>query len=284
MVHGMICYFGDDDLSGAAGYLAAVLGRAGVEYHHVPSWRKAPADFASRGFRGYILSDYPAAGFTTSQLAQLAEAVAQGAGLLMIGGWESFFGRTGEYRGTPLEQALPVYLAHDDDRVNCPQGCVLRQVRHHPILEGLPWNVPPVVAGYNRLAAKPDARTLLVGVRLRIEDDVRQLRFSEAEVAPMLIVGKHGRGRTAALACDVAPHWVGGMVDWGQGRIVQHLPDGGFVEMGRAYAEFLHRLVTWTAGLADWPDWYEDDVVTVPRIEAVEEDVADGAREAAPSR
>ncbi len=30
-----------------------------------------------------------------------------------------------------------------------------------------------------------------------------------------LVVGQHGRGRTAALATDVAPHWVGGLVDWG---------------------------------------------------------------------
>ncbi len=263
----MICYLGDDDLSGAAGYLAAVLGHARLEYQHIPSRRKLPNDLLTRGFRAYILSDYPASGFSSVQLAQLADAVAQGAGLLMIGGWESFFGRTGEYRGTPLEKVLPVYLAQYDDRVNCPQGCVLRQVRRHPVVDGLPWESPPVVAGFNRLAAKPEARTLLVGARLRIMDRVHELEFSEVEVAPMLVVGKYGQGRTAALACDVAPHWVGGMVDWGQGRVVQHLPDGGFVEMGPAYAEFLFRLVAWTAGSGDGPDWYEDDVITAARGE-----------------
>lgn len=263
----MICYLGDDELSGAAGYLAAVLGHARMVYQHVPSRRKVPDDLTARGFRAYILSDYPAAGFSLVQLTQLAEAVAQGAGLLMIGCWESYFGRTGEYRGTPLEKILPVYLAQYDDRVNCPQGCVLRQVRRHPIVDGLPWKLPPVIAGFNRLAAKPEARTLLVGARLRVVDEVHELEFSEVEVAPMLVVGKYGQGRTAALACDIAPHWVGGMVDWGQGRVVQHLPDGGFVEMGPAYAEFLHRLVAWTAGSSDWPDWYEDDLVTVARKE-----------------
>ncbi|NMC19652.1 MAG: hypothetical protein GYA33_04465 [Thermogutta sp.] len=279
----MICYLGDDDLNGAAGYLAAVLGHARLEYHHIPSRRKAPDDLAARGFRAYILSDYPAAGFSSLQLTRLAEAAAQGAGLLMIGGWESFFGRTGEYRGTPLEQVLPVYLTQYDDRVNCPQGCVLRQIRRHPILDGLPWELPPVVAGYNRLAAKPEARTLLVGTRLRIEDKVRELEFSEVEVAPVLVVGKYGQGRTAALACDVAPHWVGGMVDWGQGRIVQHLPHGGFVEMGPAYAEFLYRLVAWIAGCADWPDWYDDDVVTVGRTDSADADAADTGTESARS-
>lgn len=274
MVRRMICYLGDDDLSGAAGYLAAVLGHAGVEYHHIPSRCRAPGDITERGYRAYILSDYPAAGFSAMQLARLTEAVAQGAGLLMIGGWESFFGRTGEYRGTPLEKALPVYLAQDDDRVQCPQGCVLRKIRRHPILDGLPWESPPVVVGYNRLAAKPQTRTLLVGVRLRIEDSVHELRFAEAEVVPMLVVGNHGRGRTAALAYDVAPHWVGGMVDWGRGRIVQHLPDGGFIEMGPAYAEFLYRIVAWTAGYADWPDWYDDDLVTASPTESAKKEEA----------
>lgn len=280
----MICYLGDDDLSGAAGYLAAVLAHARLEYEHVPSRCKVPDDLVTRGFRAYILSDYPAAGFSLVQLARLADAVAQGAGLLMIGGWESYFGRTGEYRGTPLEKVLPVYLAQYDDRVNCPQGCVLRQIRRHPVVDGLPWDSPPVVAGFNRLAAKPEARTLLVGARLRIMDKVHELEFSEVEVAPILVVGKYGQGRTAALACDVAPHWVGGMVDWGQGRIVQHLPDGGFVEMGPAYAEFLYRLVAWTSGSGDGPDWYDDDLVTAARTELDNTVGDDAGKETAPSQ
>lgn len=280
----MICYLGDDDLSGAAGYLAAVLGHARLEYQHVPSRCKVPDDLMTRGFRAYILSDYPAAGFSSVQLARLADAVAQGAGLLMIGGWESYFGRTGEYRGTPLEKVLPVYLAQYDDRVNCPQGCVLRQVRRHPVVDDLPWESPPVIAGFNRLAARPEARTLLVGARLRIMDKVHELEFSEVEVAPILVVGKYGQGRTAALACDVAPHWVGGMVDWGQGRIVQHLPDGGFVEMGPAYAEFLYRLVSWTAGSGDGPDWYDDDLVTAARTELDNTAGDDVGKETAPSQ
>jgi len=59
------------------------------------------------------------------------------------------------------------------------------------------------------------------------------------------VVGAWGQGRTAALATDVAPHWVGGMVDWGDRRIVQDLP-GGFVEIGNWYAEFFRNLLVWT--------------------------------------
>ncbi len=280
----MICYLGDDDLNGAAGYLAAVLGHAGVRFHHIPSRRKVPGDLAFGSFQAFVLSDYPASGFSTRQLAELAGAVSAGAGLAMIGGWESFYGRTGEYRGTVLEKVLPVYLSHHDDRVNCPQGCVIRQVRRHPILDGLSWQFPPVVAGFNRLTAKPEARTLAVGLRLRIEDRVRDLRFSEAEVAPMLIVGRYDQGRTAALACDVAPHWVGGMVDWGQGRIVQHLPDGGFVEFGPAYAEFLYRLMVWVSRGTDWADWYQDDILTAPEEDIVEAAGADAGPATADSR
>jgi hypothetical protein len=60
-----------------------------------------------------------------------------------------------------------------------------------------------------------------------------------------LIVGRYGAGRTAALATDVAPHWVGGFVDWGDRRIAQAV-GGGMIEVGNWYARFFHNLVAWT--------------------------------------
>ena len=70
-----------------------------------------------------------------------------------------------------------------------------------------------------------------------------------AEQVPMLVVGKHGRGRTAAFASDVAPHWVGGFVDWGVERVTESIGDGG-IEVGADYAAFWRNLVRWTAQMA----------------------------------
>ena len=73
-------------------------------------------------------------------------------------------------------------------------------------------------------------------------------RFTPGEESPLLIVGQHGRGRVATLATDVAPHWVGGLVDWGDRRVTQEVA-GGFVEIGNWYAQFFRNLLVWTGKL-----------------------------------
>ena len=55
------------------------------------------------------------------------------------------------------------------------------------------------------------------------------------------------RGRVAAFATDVAPHWVGGLVDWGDRIITAQAPGANEVEIGNWYAELLANMVGWTA-------------------------------------
>jgi uncharacterized membrane protein len=115
---------------------------------------------------------------------------------------------------------------------------------NHPILDGLPWNTPPFIGGFNLFEAKPEAETLLEAVRF----DVRlneTLTVTTPEPFPHLVVGKYGKGNVAALATDVAPHWVGGWVDWGETRITQQTVGDGFVEVGADYATFFAQLVQW---------------------------------------
>lgn len=253
-----VCYLGDGSLSTAGAYLAGAMGYAGLPYDYVASNEKVPSDVLAEPYALYVLSDYPSGGFTIPQLEQLAQHINAGAGLLMIGGWESFFGRVGEYWRRPIEHVLPVYLLQSDDRVNCPQGCVLRQVKPHPITDYIPWDRPPVVAGFNRVFPRPGSLTLLEGDRLQITDSGGELEFAVVERVPFLVVGRFGGGRTAALACDVAPHWSGGAVDWGTRRIVWQIPAGGFVEIGDAYAQFLKQLLLWTGRFAELPDEYPE--------------------------
>ena len=72
--------------------------------------------------------------------------------------------------------------------------------------------------------------------------------FSAGAESPLLVVGECGRGRTAALATDVAPHWVGGLVDWGDGRVVQEV-NAGAIDVGNLYARFFRNLLVWTGRL-----------------------------------
>ena len=63
----------------------------------------------------------------------------------------------------------------------------------------------------------------------------------------LLAVDHRGPGRTAAFTTDVAPHWVGPLIDWGDERTI--LPDpagaGPGREVGNLYAQLMLQLLTW---------------------------------------
>ncbi len=245
---GRVCYLGDDDLPLAAVYLAGIMTHYGLAYDYVPSGR-APTDALQRGPHDlYVLSDYPAARFRPGELELVAQRVRSGAGLAMFGGWESYHGRLGEYHRTALADVLPVRMGSSDDRRNCAQPCLVKVVAEHPITAGLPWDQPPTIGGFNAWLPKPEATILLNSVQFSVRRQGDCFQFSPREEAPLLVVGQCERGRVAALATDVAPHWVGGMVDWGDRRVVQEMPFG-FVDIGCWYAQFFRKLLVWTGRL-----------------------------------
>jgi uncharacterized membrane protein len=186
-------------------------------------------------------------------MTDIAARVEQGAGLLMIGGWESFHGLLGEYDESPLAAVLPVRMQSSDDRRNFPQPCLIEKLCDHEILAGLPWERPAGIGGINVVTAKPGAETLLAAVSFSVLHAEHAYQFAPADSAPLLVVGRHGAGRTAALATDVAPHWVGGLVDWGDQRIVQAVGDGT-IEVGNWYARFFCNLVAWTGRIDEFRD------------------------------
>ena len=125
-------------------------------------------------------------------LAAIAEYVAGGGALLMIGGYMSFTGIDGRarYGKTPLAPVLPVTMLDHDDRLEKPEGFVASVAREdHPVLRGVEREWPRLL-GYNRLVAKSEATVLASH-----GDD------------PILTVGTYGEGRSAAFASDLAPHW-----------------------------------------------------------------------------
>jgi len=246
-----ICYLGDGRLEGAAGYLAAIMLHHGLGFDHVPSDVPPPDAFFQEPYALYVVSDYPAARFGQSAMLHASRRVEHGCGLVMLGGWESYFGRLGEYHDSPLAEVLPVSIQRADDRRNYAQPCLIHKVADHPILEGLPWDSPPGIGGRNAVTPKGDAQTLLASVEFRVRRTSDGWQFSPGEESPLLVVGRHHRGRTAALATDVAPHWVGGLVDWGDRRVVQEVA-GESVEVGNWYALFFRNLLTW-AGRLDQP-------------------------------
>jgi uncharacterized membrane protein len=188
--------------------LRSALDANGIDVDYLPG-HLAPARFpGSAGelsrYAAIVLSDIGANSLLLSpetfersavapnRLVAIEQYVRDGGGLLMIGGYLSFAGIEGKarYAGTPVEDALPVVIGQHDDRAEVPQGVQPTVCQHgHPVLAGVPADWPALL-GYNKLTAKPDAEVLV-----RCGDD------------PLLTLGGHGAGRSAAFASDCAPHW-----------------------------------------------------------------------------
>ena len=127
-----------------------------------------------------------------NRLDVLAEWVRAGGSLLMVGGYLSFQGieAKANYRNTSLAGVLPVEMEVGDDREEPPQGAQPPATGTHAVTQGLSdeW---PVVLGYHRLEARAGSEVLA--------------RIGEH---PLMVVDTEGKGRVAAFASDMGPHWL----------------------------------------------------------------------------
>ncbi|MDV3252762.1 glutamine amidotransferase [Devosia sp. BK] len=147
-----------------------------------------------------------------NRLAAVRDYVAQGGGLVMVGGYLTFQGidAKAQYAGSPIEEALPVTIERGDDRVEAPQGVVPKvENGGHAIVAELEaeW---PALLGYNRFAAKTGG-----DVVASVGND------------PLIVAGDFGKGRSVAFASDCGPHWAPPpFVEWaGYNRLWTQLCD-----------------------------------------------------------
>ncbi len=159
-------------------------------------------------FDVYIIGDLDSAAIGETQMRSLADAVSAGAGLLMLGGYQTY-GRGG-YAQSPLADVLPVRMnpalrrtvhSPNDDRSGQLQGPIsLRLARAHPITDlggdepSLRWQQLPPLLGANDLVGPKVAP----GVQVLLES---------TDHDPLLVIGEYGRGRTAAVAIDSTWQW-----------------------------------------------------------------------------
>lgn len=182
-----------------------------------------PADLSDRFQPGkyavYILGDLDASAFRGKELADLAQAVSGGAGLLMLGGFQSF--GPGGYAETPLANLLPVVM----DRFE-------RQKIDEPIRDKLHWPGPlkmePTPLGLSHfslmLAATPkENRTIwtqlppLDGANRFAETKPGAIILADAgRDRPLLVAQPFGTGRVMAFAADSTWRW------WMQGAEAAH--------------------------------------------------------------
>ena len=170
----------------------------------------------------YILGDVDADAIGNEQLEKLTQRVAEGAGLVMLGGFNTF--DAGGYGATPLSDAIPVKLSStiqrrvrggiQADRSGEVPGQIsgpipLEMTRDHPITNlggddpASAWKELPPQKGANRFLGPRVAP----GVQVILESP---------EKKPMMIVGEFGRARTAAVAFDSTWQW------WRSGKSETH--------------------------------------------------------------
>jgi len=189
-------------------WLSAALTGAGFAVEHLPS-HLANVQFPTtvdelRNYDVVILSDigsntlllhpdtFSKSIARPNRLSSLRDYVATGGGLIMVGGYLTFQGidAKARYAGTAVEEALPVTMLTQDDRVEMPEGCTpIVQQPNHSIAAGLPSTWPRLL-GFNRIVAKGGADVI-----------------ATAGSDPLVVAWAFEAGRAVAFASDCGPHW-----------------------------------------------------------------------------
>lgn len=239
-----VLYAGDGPIAGAARYLLGVLRTLRADVVHVPPTRALAPAALRRPYDLIILSDMPARRVPPAARRGIVRAVEGGSGLLMVGGWASFSGPFGGWRGSEIEDLLPVRCLPRDDRTNFPGGAAVLPAARHGILRGLPFARPAAVCGLNRVLPRPGARVLLEARPVRVRGGGRTASVDRRGL-PLLVVDDRRRG---AFTSDFAPHWAGGLVDWGGRTMKIPVAPGVGIEVGEAYVRLVGGIVRFLAG------------------------------------
>ena len=163
-------------------------------------------------YMAFVLGDIDSTAFEPAELQALADRVREGAGLIMLGGFQSF--GAGGYFNTPLADVSPIAMTALDRQ---QPGASIREDLHisgdvtlHPAplfrqhyllrlstdltTNDKLWRTLPAFLGANRLRAKPTAQVLA-----RSGDS--------PDSPPLLTMQNYGSGRVLAFAVDSTWRW-----------------------------------------------------------------------------
>ncbi len=186
----------------------------------------------------FILENFSYARFRlpVSYLASLRDFVARGGALLVIGGENSF--DLGGYRGTPLEEMLPVTLAAGASPDYVPglfrakpsaPGHPLVDLYETPDESRKAWEALPELEGFARFGSvRPSATVLAVNPGQKTES---------GQPLPVAAIRDFGRGKVMLLGTDSTWRWrLGAAQDW---------------RTSSFYARFWSRVVRYLTGTLD---------------------------------
>jgi len=243
-----ILYAGDSNVGGSANYLLSLLNFLKADFLHVPPCRTLKPNMFSNRFDAIVLSDFSRRNLPRSAERAIIRQVEKGAGLLMVGGWGSFSGPFGYWHGSDIESILPVNCLGRDDRVNFPSGGLMIPKMKHAAIRGLRFETPPVIMGLNQVRPKKTGLTVLSAQKIRVWQKSKGLSYAVAfdkREYPLLVVDRDPDRKIAALTTDLAPHWCGGLVDWGGSLMQLKVNRAISVQVGYLYVRFISALLKW---------------------------------------
>lgn len=182
-----------------------------------------------------ILGDLDASFLNAQQQQALERAVSEGAGLLMLGGQNSF--GPGNYQNTPVEKILPVMVGPSTSAQEKTEFVprLTQPGQNHPAMQGLAeWfgvedkagakPLPTLLGNVVVASAKPDADVLLTH---------RDRTAPDGQPQVILATHRYGKGRSAAFTTDTTYRWYLPMRGMGQespytifwGQLVRWLAD-----------------------------------------------------------
>lgn len=165
----------------------------------------------------FVLGDLHADALGTEQLQQITDRVGEGAGLLVIGGFQTL--GPGGYADSPLASVMPVTMdaslarppTADPPEASRLEGPLpLRVVTAHPLLQLSRGQTPQET--FDRLRPMLGASRIR-GVKAMPGVDVL---LETPQQDPLLVIGEFGRGRAAVFAADSTWQW------WRQGESDVH--------------------------------------------------------------
>ena len=180
--------------------------------------------FTPGRYNVYIIGDLDSAAFSKDDLSRLRECVVQGAGLIMLGGFHSFW--PGGYQRTALADLIPLTVGQQDLLARQDFDAKIREDLHLkpvPLPNGPGPNKTGVVMlpdnrfGYEppmRLAARDENRQAweklppLEGANKfdSLKPGARPLAVT-GDGKPLLVASEPGNGRVLAFAADSTWRW-----------------------------------------------------------------------------
>ena len=176
------------------------------------NFQLAPSFFDREKFGTQILT-FP------DRIRLTLDAVHQGKGLMLLGGWLSFTGEMGKggWGRTRLREILPLQCLDFEDLVESTEGFTAQlPLGEKSIFKGIDFDSFPPILGYNKTLPRQNCDVLLT---VKETSD------------PLVAAASFGKGRVLAYTSDPAPHWGCNFVFWEHYadfwlRCIEHVLDG----------------------------------------------------------